>query len=237
VSLTAEALVAVTGIFHAEPLGPADGLAAHRLPAEWRDQVKTFFHQERPRKFRLYPRPAHEATLDRLLAAPDLAMLTGQLADPELVTEYGVVLNNAREFMRQRWPSLTMDGFAGPRLLEPGWTMMAAVWAVLAVVDKPSRLLTEVLSATVMAEQVAACKVVYPELSKVLLGILQERKQTELARKKTWSVPWPKERVLRILLELPADVAIKEAPQSPARAASGKINVDFSTRTQRLEGK
>lgn len=236
-SLTAEALVAVTGIFPEKPLGPLDGLAARQLPAEWKDQIRTFFHQEKARKFRLYPRPAHEATLDKLLAAPDLAMLTSKLADPELVTEYGVALNNAREFMRQRWPSLKMETFTGQRLLEPGWTTMAAAWAVLAVVDRPARLLTEVLSATVAGDQVAACKVVYPELWKVLLATIKERKDTELAKKKSWTVSWPKERVLRILLELPPDVSIKHAPQAPARAASGKISVDFSTRTQRLEGK
>lgn len=236
-SLTAEALVAVTGIFPEAPLGPGDGLAARQLPGEWKEQIRIFFHQERPRKFRLYPRPAHEATLDRLLAAPDLGRLTSKLADPELVTEYGVVLNNAREFVRQSWPSLSMDTFTGPRLLEPGWTAMAAVWAVLAVVDKPSRILTEVLSGTVLAEQVQAVKAVYPELWKVLLAVIEERKQAELARKKSWTVAWPKERVLRILLELPPDVSIKQAPQSPARAASGKISIDFSTRTQRLEGK
>lgn len=236
-SLTAEALVAVTGIFPEDPLGPADGLAARRLPAEWKEQIRVFFGQEKPRKFRLYPRPAHEATLDKLLAAPDLGRLTSKLADPELVTEYGVVLNNAREYMRQRWPSLRMDTFTGPRLLEPGWTAMAAVWAVLAVVDRPSRILTEVLSGTLLGEQVQAVKVLYPELWKVLLGTIKERKDAELTKKKSWTVTWPKERVLRIVLELPPDVSIKQAPQALARAASGKISVDFSTRSQRLEGK
>jgi hypothetical protein len=240
VTLPAEALVAVTGIFPDAPLGPQDGAAARQLPGDWRAEVKTFFGQERPRKFRLYPRPAHEATLERLTRGADLAMLTSRLADPELVTEYGAVLNNAREYVRARWPALKLDTFAGPKLLEPGFTQMAGAWAVLAVVSHPARLLTEILSATVLTEQVEAVKEVYPALFEMLRALIDERRKLELARKASWSCPWGKERVLRIILGLPADVSIAQAPQPPARAAGARINIDFAsaqTRAQRIEAK
>jgi hypothetical protein len=239
VTLAAEALVAVTGIFPDEPLGPPAGVVARRLPGEWRASVKAFFGQG-PRKFRLYPRPAHEATLERLTRGADLPMLTSRLADSELVTEYGVVLNNAREYVRERWPSLERDRFTGPQLLEPGFTQMAAAWAILAVVNDPGRLLVEVLSATVLAEQVQAVKDVYPALHGMLVALIDERKKLELARKQSWTVSWGKERVLRIVLGLPPDVSIGQAPQPPARAAGARINIDFSsaqTHAQRIEAK
>jgi hypothetical protein len=239
-TLAAEALVAVSGIFPERPIGPSDGMAARQLPNEWRAQVKAFFDQARPRKFRLYPRPAHEKTLTRLTTGVDLPMLTRKLADPDLVTEYGVTLNNAREYVRARWPSLSMDTFTGPRLLEPGWTAMAEAWAVLAVVDDPSRILVEMLCGTIAGEQVAAVKTAYPALWKMLLAQIDERKNLELGRKKSWTVSWPKERILRILLGLPPDVSIAQAPQAPARAAAARINIDFSsaqTRAQRIEAK
>ena len=68
------------------------------------------------------------------------------------------------------------------------------------------------------------------------------RKQLEQAAKKSWAVGWAKERVLRILFSLPADVPIKQAQQPPARTggASRAINIDFKssqTLAQRIEAK
>lgn len=240
-SIAAEALVAASGIFPDEPLGPQDGLAARALEGEWRSQIKTFFERSKPYRFRLYPRPAHEATLDKLTTAPDGVMLTSKLTDPDLAADYLTVLSNAREYVRERWPSLSMETFTGPRLLEPGWTAMAAAWAVLAVVDDPSRLLVEILSATVQTDQVAAVKTVFPNLYQMLLAIIDDRKQIELAKKKSWTVPWAKERVIRILYQLPPDVSISEAPQPPAKsAATTRVRFDFGssqTRAQRIAAK
>ena len=239
-NLAVEALLATTGIMREEPPGPRDGMAARALPGQWRTEVKAFFDQERPRRFKLYPRPAHEATLDRLTTGVDPQAMAGRLADPDVVTEYLAVLNNAREYVRARWPALKMQTFTGPRLLEPGFTAMAEAWAILAVVDDPSRLLVEMRSATLLGAQVDAVKTVYPALFQMLLALVEERKQLELTRVRSWSVPWPKERVLRILYALPPDVSIANAPQAPARAARRDIKIDFTssqTRAERIAAK
>lgn len=238
--LPAEALCAVTGLFPDDPPGPRQGMAARALPGEWRAHVKQFFDQGKPRKFRLYPRPAHEATLDKLVAAPDNQWLTSRLQDPDIAEDYLVTFSNAREYVRARWPSLSMDTFAGPRLLEPGKIAMMGAWSILAVIEDPTRLLVEMLSGTPGYDQVVAVEAVYPSLFKMLLALIQERKQMELARKKSWQVPWTKERVLRIVMGLPPDVSVTEAPQAPARAARPTIKIDFTstnTRAQRIEAK
>ena len=241
--LAAEALVAVTGIFHDEPLGPKDGERARQLPGEWRSEVKAFFEQTKPRKFRLYPRPAHAATLDKLVAGIQqdrISRLTTRLANQDIANGYLLALSNAIEYVRERWPALKLDTFAGPRLLEPGWATMAEAWEILAVIDRPGRLIDEMLMGTVGAAQVTAVQTVYPALFEMLRGIIEERRQLSLARSQSWSVPWRLERVLRILAGMPPDVAISQAPQPPARAARASFDIDFTssqTRAQRLEAK
>lgn len=243
VSLPAEAILAVTGIFHDETLGPRDGHQAALLPGEWRTSVKAFFEQSKPRKFKLYPRPPHEATLDKLVAGIDKdrdERLTARLASEEVANDYRLTLSNAIEYVRARWPALRMDTFAKPRLVSPGWATMAEAYAVLAVIDRPGRLVDEMLMGTLLAEQVDAVKAVYPNLFEMLRGMIEERRQLSLARSQSWTIPWRLERVLRILAGLPPDIDISQAPQAPARAGRAKVDIDFAssqTRAQRLEAK
>jgi len=242
VSLPGEALVAVTGLFPEKPLLARDGEAARKLPGEWRGMVKDFFDQGKPRKFRLYKRPDHDAMLTKLTEAESPQGLVGKLADAGVADDYLAVLSNCREYVRARWPALSTDTFTGPRMMAPGFTAMGDAWMIFAVVDDPTCLLTEVLSGTVQAPQVDAVTACYPELWKMLQALIQERKQLEQAAKKSWAVGWAKERVLRILFSLPADVPIKQAQQPPARTggASRAINIDFKssqTLAQRIEAK
>lgn len=239
--IAAEALVAVTGLFPEQPLRVQDGLAARGLVNEWRSLIKAFFDQDKPRKFKLYSRPAHEAMLNRLTEGDDPNKLVGKLADPDVATEYLATLSNAREYLRERWPSLKTETFMGPRLLEPGWVSMAEAWAILAVLDHPTRILTEMLSGTLLAEQLEALKAVFPDLFKMLLALIDERKELERAKKQSYSVPWRKERIFRIVYGLPPEVSIDQAPQAPARMgrpAPIKINFAASqTRAQRIAAK
>jgi hypothetical protein len=243
--IVGEALVAVTGLFPDRPLRGSDGLAARALPGEWRAQVKAFFDQDRPRRFKLYPRPAHEAMLDRLTGGGPVADedLVVKLASSDVIYDYLAVLRGARGYVKDRWPALSQDTFTGPRLLEPGATSMGAAWAIHAVVEDPSRLLVEMLSGTVQAAQVDAVKTVYPTLFQLLEQLIGERKAIEQGKKLSWSIDWPKERVLRILFGLPPDVAVKELGQQGAADGGDRSKVpqiDFAssqTRAQRIEAK
>lgn len=240
-NLAAEALVAVTGIFPKDPPDRADGIAAGMLYGKWRTAVKEFFDRSRPLKFKKTKLPtSYEAMTQKLNVSPDDPVtLASKISDPEIVRSYLTVVSNARLYVKEHWPQLQIENFAGPRTVEPGATFVSEMGMIYTTVNDPTTVLDEMLSHSLQAEQVEAMKTVFPSLFSLLMSLIEERKILELTKIKSWQVPWSKERVLRVLFQLPQNVSIAEAPRPKANIASVpevKFKAtDENTRGQRLE--
>lgn len=236
--LATEALVAVTGVLNPRPVTRTDGKEAARLPLEWRREVRDWFDQQRAHKFRQAPQPDHERTLDNLTRGIDLEKLAELHAalEPEAAAEYAAQLSNAREYVRERWPALALDTPTGPVILPPSLTEMGEACDVLAVIENPSRVLSELRYGTLSFSQVDAMAAVYPALTEMLRAMVQEEILRRRSRQRTWEMPWWQEQLWRILLQMPPDVPIAEVKQPPARAASpAPIEIEFRSQASKSE--
>lgn len=244
-SVAAERLVAVTGLFPARTLGVAQADAAEALPRAWARRVRDFLDAARPTRFRWPASPPHEATLDRLvtgIAPEESSRLIRKAGDADIAQAYLSQLSNAREYVRSIWPALSLDTPTGPRLLEPGPDTMGRAASVYHVVDRPERVLDELCYHTLLPDQVVAFKTVYPRLYDLLRGLVQQGIDRRAAHRKSYTVPWAQERVLRVFLQLPSGSPIARVTQAPARmtAPSAPLNLDFSgqqTKAQRLDAR
>lgn len=242
-ALAAEALLAVTGLWPEPPIARAQGIAAMALPREWGAKVRDFFDLEKPRKWRFYARSDHERTLIRLtkgISEDEHAQLIARLENAELGQDYMLTLSNAREYLRQRWPSLKLDTPTEPWLLEPGLTTMGDAWAIHAVLDDPGRVIDEMCMGTLATVQVEVFRAVYPGLAEMLRAQLDAEVKRRWAAKKSYQVPWGQQRMMRRYLQMSPDMSLSQVQQPPAKtaAASPKLDIDFkgqATKAQQLE--
>jgi hypothetical protein len=239
--LTAEALLAVTGIFP-DPLKPADGRAASALPKQWRAEVRQFFDQEKPRAFRAPPKvdPAKlQDTVIRGVDADKRAGLVAGLADADLGLAYLDALDHALEVVRAGIPSLTRDTPLGPAQLPLGKVEGMRIASLVAVVNDPARVLEEMQMGTLTTAQAEAFGDVYPSLAERLSSLIWDELVARYKTPEKYALPWAKERVLRTLVGLPPSAPISQAaPPPPKGSTPPTIKVDFqkalATRAQRL---
>lgn len=246
--LAAEALFAVTGL-DPSPLTVADGVAARALPKEWRARIGAFLDagDEPFARFRMYDIPDVEALREKLTEQIDMATggdLIGDLRDPDLATAYLEVLRGARTYLRDAMPAMMLTTPTGPEILPASTVATAAAAAKWAVIDHADRLLDELDMGTLTGEQVEAFKAVMPELYAAVLATVDTEITARKLRKKSFKVPWPRERVLRVLFEKPPemDLVSTDDGSENAKASLGarKLDIDFSkgtTPTQDLADK
>lgn len=243
-NLESEALVAVSGLFPEKPVGPGFGNEARLLPGRWRSEVKRFFDADKPERFRLPRRPYENSTMVELLTEmPDTIWLASRIADPMTVDGYLSVLNNAREYVRAQWPILKLNTFTGERIVEPGAVSVLKAYNAFDIANSPARILDEMMSGSVDIEHTACLRTVYPNLFEMLLDMLDERKILEVARVKSYEIPWWKERVIRIIYNIPPEMSLEPAASEPPRFRQPEhepINIRFNdanTRGERIAAK
>lgn len=241
VKLSTEALAAVTGVYPDDPATVADGVAAGLIHGKWRTAIKQFFDKDRPSKFKKNRLPASYETMSKkiLVGDDDPVWLTQNMVDPDMIRAYTMVISNARLYIRERWPNLQIDNFAGPQTVEPGKVFVSEATMVFCTVNDPSIILDEMLSHSLIPQQAECFKTCYPSLFGMLDELIEERKILELTRAKSWKCPWSKERVLRNLFGMPPTVSIAEAPKPKAQMGSIQ-EIKFKatseiTRGQKLE--
>lgn len=241
--ISTEALVAVTGIFPDRPVTYGDTYAATLLPGEWRSSVKEFFDRDKALKFKRTKLPMSYEKTGKLLVNPDddPNWLTSNFSDPDVANSYLLVISNAREYLRSKWPKLIIQAYPLPRPVDPGRTFIEEMSMLYCTVNEPSIILREMISRSLQPAQVDAFKTVFPALYNLLLDTIDERKQLELSRSMSWTVPWSKERILRNLYQLPIESSIQEAPRSEAKMGNvSQIkmkNSSETTKSQSLETK
>lgn len=243
-SLPSEALVAVTGLFPDAPLGPKDGKAAAALPKEWKAAVDEFLDQKRPARFKRPPKADHAKTWEKLAAGIDpdeIATATAALASDQLTGEYQVTLSNAREYLKARWPVLTLDSIPEPTLLPPGQVEMGRAETLLEALNNPTVILDDMRSNALTYPQADALRSVYPNLFAMLKAQVWEGMQARRAKDPKYAAPWRVQIILRKLIGQPPGVDLGAVKPPPANASKpAPIKVDFSkqqTKAQAIEAR
>jgi hypothetical protein len=238
--LVAEVLVAVGGVFPEGPFARVQLDAARNLPRDWQVRVRDWFDRETPARFRGVRRLDHRRTLERLsepLTADAGAVLIAGLPD-DVGAAYLVQLESAREYLRARWPSLSLETPTGPRLLEPGVLSMGEASSLFEVVDDPERVLLELEMASLTSAQAEAFRTVYPALTDMLRAQFDEQLIMRKARRKGYELSWFHERLLRIFFGLPPSISIVATGAPETSKANPQIDFDMAattTKSQRLE--
>lgn len=242
-SLTAEALLAVVGIFPDEPISPSDAKLAIAIPRTWRAEVLEWIDQEKPQKFKLPKAPNHAKIREALVQGIDAdvsATVLSSIADDALVFDFQATWSNAREYLRSEWPMIQRQVAAGPpKLVEPGRVEQGRAASLLFVVDDPSRVVEELRMGTLTAAQAKAFRTCHPALFEMLHAIIDEELRLRRARKDAYELHSSKVRVYRNLIGLPPEAPFEFAENEPPKMAQPSISVRFKperiqTRAQEL---
>jgi len=252
-SLSAEALAAVTGILRTKPLTEDDAGKARELPRLFSEKVKAFLADEDWRPFKLPKYPDYEKTYDTLIVGshPDAnAKLMANVQDQQLADAYGAQVDRCREYLLERWPMNQLDAATGPLNLPPSTMQQGQAWALYSVVNDPRRILDEMLMGTLLGEkqvpggppsmgQAEAFRELCPGLFGMLRSLLNAEIRDRVAKDAKYTVPWLRERVMRVLLGLPTEVPIVEAKRGAGEAQPEappvpEIDIDFSRERPRV---
>jgi hypothetical protein len=238
-ALTSEALIATVGLFHEGPILRRDGKEAERLPKEWRKEIDDWLDQKAPRKFRAPKVPDYQKTLETLSHGwdvKDAAEFISELQNPDLGVAVRECAQRARGYLAERWPRLTLDGPLGITNLTPGWSELRSAAAVYEVVAKPTAFLREIRSETITKSQADAFRVCYPSLFEMITTFWWDGMRQRRAADKKYSLPWPKERVIRVVIGLPAAISLSRvAPQQKAPSGPPEVKADFSSQQSKAQ--
>lgn len=235
-SLTAECLVAVSGLFPDGPLGPADAREAAKVPKAWREAAETFLDDEAMTKFRLAPQLDWRKTWDRLSRGLDpetAATVTSAMADDELSRDYQLCWSNALEYVRSRWPVLQMDAIPTPILLPPGSVETGRCETLYAAVNDPASVIRDLHTGALTADQADALRTVFPALTEMLRSLILEGVTERQAKSKDYRLPYGKEATLRKILGMPPGQPLSRLEPPAAKASKPPpVKVDFVRREQ-----
>lgn len=234
-SVSAEALVAVSGILRDKPLTEVTAEAARNLPRAWSEKVTAFFTETEWRPFKVPKVPDYEETYDALavgLSPEDKAKLLAEVRDQELGDAYSFQVDAARGYLLERWPINQRDTATGPRNEPPSTMQQGQAWSLFTVINDPNRILDEMLMGTLLEEQAEAFREVCPGLFDRLRGLIDMEIKERQAKSNDFAVAWDRERVLRTLMGLPQEVPITEKKRGgdapPEASPAAEINIDFS---------
>ncbi len=235
--LYAEILAAVTGLYPKPPLDKATGLAAASYLQEFEAEIEAWVDSTRTLKFQAVRVRDADKTYEKLKLGLDPAnegaALVQLLNAPEVASAYMETIANGRSYLLQRWPRLEIDTPWGPKQLEPSTSSVLHASVLYAVVDSPERLVKQLRSGTLTADEVTAVQTVFPVLHEQMLAIV---------RKVVWSrkeIARHVEAGLRTFLGMPASSPV-EVPPPPDVKGPAIPNVKWETRRtalQRLESR
>jgi hypothetical protein len=232
--LSAQALVAVTGLWPRGAPTVRDLLAAEALPDQWRKVIRRWLKGEQAPWTWEPPPPDQSKFHDKVLAPLDVDAVTGwltALGDPEIGAIYADTIRNAREYIDAQWPKLEI-GSVVPETLPLSVDDMAEVWGITRALDAPDSVLADLESWTLTASQMAAWRAVMPELASMVDQIMTAELVEHVAQKRPLS--WQLEDLIRVFRGLPPEAKIEVAGAEEAKPEPQptKVTIDFAaTRT------
>lgn len=230
-SLTAESLLAVTGIIGDPNITSATFTRAAEVPVTFARRGAAWWETDEPKPLA----PVEVADFDKLFESLNAPTNAGRLEailrlQPEaevFLAEYRVLLTQARQYLVERWPRVVVDTYAGPRMLPVGDDELAEIASLFAVVNRPARLLDEMDAGTLTPTQAEAFRSTYPELSRHHGESVQAAAAARTAKDITWMPTETQEIVLSILTGnppgvVPYDSESKKPEETPKAEESTK---------------
>jgi hypothetical protein len=240
IPLAAEALLAVSGLWPKEPLSPEQERAARALPRQWQERVAAFMEQKRPSRARATPQISYLKTWDKLVAQHQDELVIAGLVDEALAAAYLAKLRTARTYLQGLWRPLSQQTLVGPRLLPPSRSEQDRAADLHGLLAAPGTILDELASYTLQEDHVAALEAVYPELAAMLDAFVDGELIKGRARRQSYEVPWPQEKMLRLFRGLPYGQPIEALPRTEPEAPKVELHIkraeEMRTRGQTLAG-
>ena len=141
--------------------------------------------------------------------------------DPDYVLDLQIGITRARQYLVAQWPRITLQTYAGPRLMPLAIDDEAEVVSLWAVLDEPTRILDEMDAGTLTSSQANAFRNVYPALHAHYMSALQEGAAASVAADPDWMPDEAQELILSMLTGRPIGaLPPTDAAASPAEAPS-----------------
>lgn len=223
--LTAEAIVAVTGIFPTKPITPDDAEKARELPKKLAAGVERFCRFGDFASFKMPPGLGDlEECFQKLnpLTEEETAIATTGWANPELISAWSFTVNAARSYLKEHFPVIIRETPTGPEWCPPPTSEKGRLTSTYAVVNAPTWLLDDMNRGAMTPEQVHAVKAVYPQIFQRLLGSFDIALREAGAKSK--HCPWKHEMQLRVLFEKPPTGLLSFGSDSAKRQAENLGN-------------
>lgn len=235
-SLDAELLLAVTGVFPRRAITIEDARAAEGAFMTWGGRLRRWVGNDEQAPFELPKDRDLTKTLDQLahkLTPQEMAAVTENLTDAGMEADYQLALLGARKYLLDRWPATNVDTAAGPRPMPLPQDEADEVLSLVAVVDDPDRVIDEVEMQSLTPSQAEAFRAVYPALSQALLAGLRV---AIIQKGPKWAPSPDREDVFRTLAGLEPEAAIitpEQQESPPAQAGPLKLEQSIKgTQTQ-----
>lgn len=218
-ALSAQRLIAVTGIFPTEPPSEIDLAAAAKLPEKLAGRIRRFLRATEPAEMK-WREPPEQEKLHAKLTAQLSPLAIGEWfpSNAALAMDYAQAIENARGHIIAKWP-IYPDPSLGVRNYELAPDDYGAVWQLTETLDDIETLFDDLDAFMLLPDQVDAVAFCYPALYKMIKDLVT----LELARgyidepgkPRKHELSVEREDAIRTLMQLEpqAVLAIDQTPQ------------------------
>lgn len=229
-TLTAECLLAVTGLFPGRAPSDVQRRLALKFPQRLGARVAAFLESDKPEKFKAPELPDQKEFHDQLLEPVDTEEVAGWF-DPTsaaLAVQYGLLMQATREKVKAAWPTYP-DPSLGIHNFDLAPDELLDVVQLFRTLDSIESVFDDLDAQVLLPDQVTAIATTYPDLYETLKQAAFEELVPYLdvpgrtGEKKNLSPV--KEEQIRVLMQLQADAPIEaqqEQPPTPAAQKPGR---------------
>jgi hypothetical protein len=222
VKISAESLLAVTGIFPTDKHPTVNDIIASNVLLEtWRAKLKRWLYAPLKDDYQVkefeFIEPPKEEALEKKLLYPipeetSVAWIQA-IGDMEIATDYLLLIKRAREYLYEQWPKLPEPGVA-VGVFPLSDEELCDVWEMVRIVDNPENLFDEINAQSISIPQIEAWRSCYQELSTEFDKILDELVIDFTAKGN--ELTWQQQDIFRMLRGVPLDaiVRIEISPQA-----------------------
>ncbi len=227
--LAGKALAAVTGIFPTKPITREQGKEAEQLIAKATKLIAKFCKFGDFADFRLAPKFDFEATYADLgeLTEAEAAVATEDLAAPDVIAGWKDSVNASRAYLKTNWPVAIRQTPTGPTWVEPSMSEGGRIAEIIAVVEDPLELLTQMNRGALAPSLIDAVRACHAELFERFLAIFEATLRDAGEKKRV--CPWSHELPIRMLFGLAPDGLVtftRGGAPTPAPSGGG-IDIKF----------
>lgn len=210
--ITGDMLMAVTGVRHILEQKPkritvADKSDAEMLPREIRRSVRRFLEDDSgPRKVPRAKKFDYGWALDHITKAMEphhreaiAAMFRPE--DAELAADYIAAADRLLSYLQSILPIRVEETMAKSVNFDPSDTEIAKFRRAFDVADDPMIIMRDLELGILIGDQVQHLAALYPEGYVIIKQTMATGIAEAMARKKSWSLPWRKDRLVQTLFQ------------------------------------